>query len=276
MSEEEQQTVREEMWVAIREGILKSENERKPIGHVISMVQRNRLPLAGIAASLLVLIWFTLSNPFSGEIVIQTDFGEIREVLLPDNSTVLLHGNSSISYAKNWDEQGKRSLRLTGEAYFSVLHTRQNSEFTVYTAGDLSITVLGTKFNVNTRKQGTEVILEEGRVRLDDGHDSYTMKPREMVSHSALDTKFVSTVIKVREKVSWRNRVLIFEDESLGEIAEILRERYGVNIVFENKAWNADPFTGSVPTDSVLLFLDKIKKLYNADVTHENGVYVVR
>lgn len=162
------------------------------------------------------------------------------------------------------------------EAYFSVVQTSRHLEFTVHTPDDLKITVLGTKFNVNSRKQTTEVVLDEGRVRLEDKYNSYTMIPKEMVSYSSADPKFISTVKKVREKVSWKDRVLIFEDESLGEIAEVLEQRYGIEIIFENEAWNDDHFTGSVPTDSVLLFLDKIKKLYNAEVAYENGVYTVR
>jgi ferric-dicitrate binding protein FerR (iron transport regulator) len=273
LTAEEQAKIQDMMWTGISAKIKAREREQM---RQVRMIPNYKVVLSGVAASILILIAVLYYNPFSKEVTISTDFAEMREVVLPDNSIVLLHGNSSIRYARHWEENDKRSIRLDGEAFFNVTHTLKNTPFVVHTPGQLTITVLGTKFNVNNRSRLTEVALEEGRVQLADGNATYVMKPKEMVTYSTSNATFDSNLTKVQEKISWKDHVLIFEDEPLGAIAEKLKERYGVAIVFQNESWKNDPFTGSIPTDSVLVFLDKIKKLYNGEVVYENGIYLVR
>jgi transmembrane sensor len=68
---------------------------------------------------------------------------EMAEVLLPDNSKVLLNDGSNLSYSTwNWDNN--RALHLKGEAYFKVA---KGKKFEVNTnLGKVS--VLGTQFNM--------------------------------------------------------------------------------------------------------------------------------
>src|SRR4029453_5706266 len=62
---------------------------------------------------------------------------------------------------------GDRSVRLLkGEAYFSVSPDPRHP-FRVI-AGDTTITVLGTAFDVRLDAQGTTVAVEHGKVRVED------------------------------------------------------------------------------------------------------------
>ncbi|QEC51383.1 FecR family protein [Anseongella ginsenosidimutans] len=132
---------------------------------------------AGIAASLALLlavsIW--LIHEPSSRILYSTGYGEQKHITLPDSSRVVLNSNSSLSFDNNWQPQEPRSVELSGEAFFSVVHTGNNQRFIVNTPEGMEVQVLGTEFNVYDRRGIQRVVLNSGSVRLE-------YKDREAVS----------------------------------------------------------------------------------------------
>jgi ferric-dicitrate binding protein FerR (iron transport regulator) len=112
----------------------------------------------------------------------RTSFGKQKEIVLPDQSVVILNGNSSVRYAAAWNTEKAREVWLEGEAYFSVQHTQNHQKFIVHTHDGFQVEVLGTKFSVNNRKKATSVVLQEGKVKVSDASSTYIMQPGEMVS----------------------------------------------------------------------------------------------
>lgn len=90
-----------------------------------------------------------------------TKYGQKKEIVLPDNSKVILNGNSSLTLSRNWTSTSKREVWLAGEAFFNVFHTKNHQEFVVYTSQNFNIQVLGTAFNVANRENITKVALKE-------------------------------------------------------------------------------------------------------------------
>ncbi|HWD90410.1 MAG TPA: FecR domain-containing protein [Mucilaginibacter sp.] len=80
---------------------------------------------------------------------------------LPDGSVVTLNKYSTLSFAPSFTGN-KRYAKLAGEAFFNVRHDPAKP-FIIET-NDLLITVLGTSFNVKSRGDTTEVIVETGIV----------------------------------------------------------------------------------------------------------------
>jgi len=74
-------------------------------------------------------------------------------------STFLLGKDSKLSFdIDNWEDS--RVVNLEGEAYFKV---KKGSQFSVLTPKGV-VSVLGTQFNVESRKSYFEVICDEGKV----------------------------------------------------------------------------------------------------------------
>ena len=131
--------------------------DEKPTSKVIAMRPYKRfMQIAAAVAVLLTGSYFylgTLGQNFS------TQYAELKEITLPDNSEIVLNADSEISYDdKNWDE--KRNIDLDGEAFFKVA---KGKTFTVST-DDGTIAVLGTQFNVENRDGFFEVTCFEGLV----------------------------------------------------------------------------------------------------------------
>ena len=116
----------------------------------------------GIAAVLIVavLVWKPLAND---NMVIILAENSNREVLLPDNSRIILQAGSSLEYPKTF-ENGERHVVLSGEAFFNV--TRDETKPFIIDAASASVKVLGTSFNVNCNDSEATVIVATGKVQM--------------------------------------------------------------------------------------------------------------
>jgi ferric-dicitrate binding protein FerR (iron transport regulator) len=206
----------------------------------------------------------------------QTAYGVRKEVTLPDRSIVVLNGNSSLAYAPRWAAGQPREVWLEGEAYFSVTHTASHERFTVHMADQLQVEVLGTKFNVQHRRGVTEVVLQEGKVKVSDQAQVYTMQPGEMVRRSARSPRLTARRVNPQLATAWKDNLLIFRDATIGSVVEQLADSHGIRVEFRNQDLKNELFNGSVPADSVALFFTKLKKLYSVEVSRENGVYILQ
>ncbi len=270
----EQEALKYRMLDAINKRIKKKEREKSPA--MFSQLETSfKVYLAAASILLIAISIFILSDGVSKSTVITTAYGESEEIQLPDSSVVILNGNSSLTFAEDWQEQNERNVWLEGEAYFSIKHTVNHSPFIVHSSDNLKVKVLGTKFNVNNRRGVTEVVLNEGKVQLQHNDHAYVMKPNEMVSFSKSNPVFVLQKVDAAEKTSWKERMLIYEDEAIGAIAKKLEDSYGLKIIFKNKSIASETFSGSIPTDSVYLFIEKIEKLYHVEVAKNAGVYLI-
>jgi ferric-dicitrate binding protein FerR (iron transport regulator) len=203
-----------------------------------------------------------------------TAYGEIKKIVLPDQSTVILNGNSSLQYAAQWDGRGAREVQLEGEAFFSVTHTRNHQKFFVKTSPKLAIEVLGTQFNVRHRRGGLQVVLNNGKVKLliDPGQErkkQVVMQPGDLVQLTQSATGYVKKQVNPAQFSSWTQQKLIFKNTSVGEIVTLLEETYGVTVEVPDTALLGQQITGSVPSNSLESILFVLKGSFNYDITRE-------
>ena len=155
-------------------------------------IRRIALTCASAAAMLIFVPWITLKlndriadkqaavteSPKLCEV--STHNGEIREIILPDNSRITLNAGSVLIYPEKFSST-ERTVFLSGEAIFEVTHN-ETLPFMVNTA-DLTIQVHGTTFNVNAypEARGISATLCEGSISatLKGSGESILMVPNE-------------------------------------------------------------------------------------------------
>lgn len=162
------------VWERIRESLRTMEDVR-PLQPDVRQVVGWWYFLRTVAAtfSLILLVGWALwmqYGPGQSIQTIRTGVGQTRIIRLPDNSTVTLHPNSSVRYARRWSDESPRAVWLQGEADFSVVHRADTSSarlFRVHTADpDLTVEAVGTAFRVRQRPECTHVTLTSGKVNL--------------------------------------------------------------------------------------------------------------
>src|SRR5690606_32282878 len=93
---------------------------------------------SGIAAGIAILLGlFVWGQDDFHEVIYQTGFAETKEIVLNDNSSVLLNANSRIVWNEDWEKTGIRELELEGEAFFEVNRINQEEKGNTTDAGHL-------------------------------------------------------------------------------------------------------------------------------------------
>lgn len=217
---------------------------------------------AACVMALAVGVWYTGTRTgHPQEVLVRTMYGEIKNVLLPDSSTVVLNANSTLRISDNWNDKQGREVWLEGEAYFQVERSRvvTGQKFTVHTKS-LDVEVLGTRFNVNTRRSQAIVSLEEGKVRLSvHGEEKaivekkapLIMRPGQVVTvNSQMETQ-VNEDKDVIARSGWSRHEFHFDNTSLGEIARLVEDIYGYKMVLEDTAMAHVAISGDLRVHNV-------------------------
>ncbi len=240
---------------------------------------RNKITSAHFAAaaaiSILLIIfgrWMLQAKDLQ---VVTTDFGERKEVVLKDGTSVILNANSQLSY----DLDKPRVVFLKGEAYFEVTKkVRTGASFIVHTQ-DLSIRVLGTVFNVNNRNGMTEVFLEEGKINLeieDSDINTIEMTPGDLVTYSKSTNKLsdVNKAIAI-ENTSWKDGTLVFKEALLKTVLDDLSEIYGVSFQIEDKTLEQKRISGGLPIKNLDIALETLRGIYGIEIKKQEKGYVI-
>ncbi len=206
--------------------------------------------LMRIAAAVTVLFAATYFYIASLDETFSTEYAERSEIVLPDASEVLLNAESELSYSeRNWDTE--RKLSLHGEAFFKVA---KGKKFTVAT--DLgTVSVLGTQFNVESRKGFFEVSCYEGLV-------SVTFEGKEQklpagTSFLMINDRIVPVEAQKASEPSWVNNESSFRSIPLTYVLNEFQRQYNVKVETKNVDLT-QLFTGSFSNTNINLALQSI------------------
>ncbi len=209
---------------------------------------------------------------------IDTAYGEVKFVMLPDGSFVTLNANSSIKYSRFSFGEINREVYLNGEADFSVLHTKSNQKFIVKTNNQVDVTVLGTQFSVYTRNTNDKVVLRKGKVSLAFDENQMTknliLKPGDEFTKSKSGTNRIEHLANTEKEVAWKNHDFLFEGTSLSEIAEMLKDDFGVIAHFDDESLAQRKISGSFHAEKAEDLIEAISQLLDLSYkTKTNNVY---
>jgi len=199
-------------------------------------LSRNWAIRAVASAVLLATLGFLLQNyVLNPQITFRTPFGKQLSLVLPDSTAITLNANSVLTYRKG----NERKVWLEGEAFFQVRKKPQNNANFLVLTNDLTIEVLGTTFNVNGKENKTEVVLEEGRIKLNlkrDFEQEVYMDPGEFVAYSVQKTETIEKRQIIPEQLtSWKDGTLEFEDVKLSEVMRRIEEIYGWRPIYQQE-----------------------------------------
>ncbi len=228
----------------------------------------NRLFKLNSIAAITILCILSVGFLFSKEIIfnkkVQTEFGEIRSIVLPDGTAVTMNANSVISYPR-FRFVKNRAVALTGEADFSVTHLQSDQPFIVKTGNSLDVVVLGTQFTVYARQGESGVVLKKGKVQLQyvsgNGIKKLLMKPGDLFTANAVGVNELRNIPNPENLSAWKNHDYFFEGTSLREIAKLIKNNYGVDIKFQNDSLAAKKITGTFHADTVVELFDVIAEM---------------
>ena len=186
-----------------------------------------------------------------------------------------LNAHSSLKVAHNLGNDMVREVWLEGEAYFDIAK-HNGAKFIVHTP-EAEVEVLGTEFNVNTRRKETKVILHEGKVQLRAIHAApVIMKPGDMAIVANQTQPIQLKVVQPKRYDYWRDSVIVLNDKTVSEIVEMLEDTYGITIEFETSELLNKKLTGSLSLQSTDEFVENFATILDAEFKKTEKGYLFK
>ncbi len=201
----------------------------------------------------------------------QTAYGKIQEIRLADGSVVTLNANSSLKVANDLLRTPVREVWLDGEAYFAIAK-RSGAKFIVHTP-EAQVEVLGTEFNVNTRREQTNVVLHEGKVQLSANNQSAVMKPGDMATVTPKSRRIHLKRVQPDNYDAWKQSYLVLDGKSLPEIINSLQDTFGVTIKLEDAQLADKKLTGKLRTEVAADCIENLAIILDAEVKKDGDTY---
>lgn len=193
-----------------------------------------------------------------------------KSVTLPDGSSIVLGARTRLDV----DFSGAaRKLELSpGEAYFKVSRDKQRP-FVVH-SGEVSVTALGTAFNIRRNPDRIVVTVEEGAVQFSaPGGESSTWRAQAgyQLTYSVAHRTATLAAVNPAAFLKWRNGELAYDAETLGNVIADVNRYSSRRIFLKDLAQSALPFTGTVFVNAIDDWLTAIQDAYSLRVEYLPG-----
>jgi ferric-dicitrate binding protein FerR (iron transport regulator) len=250
-----------------------------PIHQERSKIKSSLYKVWKVAAAITVLLvssfllYYYFSKPANIVVVAQ---GTTIEQVLPDGSVVTLQVGSQLSYPETF-ASSSRNVELKGEAYFNVAHDKTKPF--IVASGDARIEVLGTQFNINTQSvdKRMEVVLASGKVSVyykTKPQDNVLLMPGEKAVLNPEQYQISKSLNTDPNYLAWKTRVLIFDNESLGQVANTLQHVYQTPVVLADPSLSACRVTATFNEQSLASVVQVLKETRDLTV-EQNGIEIV-
>ncbi|MCC6289763.1 MAG: FecR domain-containing protein [Chitinophagaceae bacterium] len=236
------------------------------------------------AASLFIIILVIVFLPNQGKkqlpviSVVSTAPKQIKEVILPDSSVVILNGASSIRFSSNFSTVAVREVILEGNAFFNVKRKVTNTPFIVH-ANELDIHVTGTEFNVNARSKQTDIVLASGKVNVTlkgDKTKTANIVGGQMVKLDTLNNTLLTNNANIElYTAAWQNKEWHFEETTLKTVADFIKEYYGMDVVFGKEELKQLTITAVVSVNDFSTLVSILEKTLNIRIQTKNQQLII-
>lgn len=241
-----------------------------------------RIPMTGrmiwlrVAAILIMVIgggYLSYIYILGGDRIILESEDMVLSETLPDGTQITLNKYASIRYPKKFTGN-TREIILEGEAFFNVSPDKQKP-FIIH-ANEAEIQVVGTSFNVKSRKNETEVIVETGVVEVSKDRHGVTLKPRE----KAIVRQNSSSPVKEKNEDElynyYRTKEFTCNNTPMSRLIPILNEAYGVHIVIANNKIHNERLTATFRNDSLDNILHVLEETFNISIQKNKDQIILK
>lgn len=227
--------------------------------------------LAAAAAGLLLFVFMPqdASNlpRLRNAAAAHTAVDQISRYVLPDSSRVTIAARSAVSVDFTTDS---RELSLDyGEAFFEVEPDRKRPF--IVRVGARTVTVTGTKFNVNTYGRGDmEVAVIEGRINVGyraaatDRDETLPLAAGEVILFPAAGG-IVRRNLTPEQAAAWRAQKLYFDDAPLSQVLTAVNRYAAKPLIAEGLDAESLMLTGQFQAGDVQSVLTALRLLYGVD-----------
>jgi ferric-dicitrate binding protein FerR (iron transport regulator) len=261
----------EDAWMRLEQqmDIYKSSSSKSTSAKVSHSIQ----PRLGYVFTILVVFLVLAPTIYNKiyNISVYANRGSQKELTLSDGSIIKINAESSIKYRRNYSSES-RIVNLVGEGYFQV--EKGSTPFIVNTKHG-SVTVLGTKFNINSRNDNIEVVVNEGAISFlpiieKQQSEKLVVSEGQYINNKTLTPR----KIPHPEYPGWFHNKLILNKTNLETVCNQIERKFDVNIAFDSKQLNSISITGVIDAEYLDGVLTTLAILSQRSYRFEKETYI--
>ncbi|SHM58580.1 FecR family protein [Mucilaginibacter sp. OK098] len=228
-----------------------------------------------IAASILlisVIGYFAFDQFFGTELISNSSTVALTKGL-PDGSSVTLNSNSQLSYPNHFSG-GQRLVELNGEGFFKI--TPDKTKPFIIKINAVTVTVVGTSFNVKNVKGKTEVTVETGIVKVNSHGKQVLLHPgQKVIADEGLSNL---TVQETRGSLYnyYITKALICDRTPLYELVDKLNQVYGSHIQIAGKQLHNLPITTTFKGQTLQQVLNVIAETFKIKIESKGNLILLK
>ena len=200
--------------------------------------------------------------------------GESRTLDLADGTRIDLNTDSHVSV--RLEKDARRVTVHEGQALFDVAH--DSARPFLITAGDETVRVLGTKFDVRRRDGQLSVTVLRGLVEVStDGEDTpVRLRPGQMLEHVEGASGVSVRSVAAEDQVGWRSGRLVYRDQPLARIVGDMNHYFDRPLRLEGENTATLRFSGVLIVDSQDAMVRRLTSLMPISATTTDDAIVLR
>lgn len=200
----------------------------------------------------------------------ETARAQQRDLRLSDGSRVALGGATRLQVGYS---PARRALQLAdGEAYFEVAHNPARPF--VVKAGSLTVTAVGTAFNIRKTAERIEVAVTQGMVAIEDGDETRAARALRVVAGQLALTDAGGLALRRADgdaATAWRRGSLRFVDEPLAIVVANLNRYAPQEVVIADPSLGDLRYTGTILQGHETEWLTAIATVFPITVQREQS-----
>jgi transmembrane sensor len=228
------------------------------------------LVTAGVAAG-----WFAVGTAPS-EVRYETRLGAHQTYALQDGSKITLN---TATLVRARVSRSARTVWLDqGEAYFDIAHDAAHPF--VVMSGTNKVTVLGTRFTVRRDTGGTEVVVVDGRVQVENermpGNSPVILaKHQKIVATPETMRRSDESDAAIDRRLSWREGKLVFDQVTLAAAAGEFNRYNKKKLVLADAEAAGLTIGGRFDVDNIEGFANLLRRGFGLDVRETDDTITI-
>lgn len=244
-----------------------------------------RLAAISLAAAAVAVAAVADAHRFFARPKAEPPLTTIEQRVLEDGSVIELNRGAEVSVLYTPDVRRVRLER--GEAHFTVAHNAARPF--IVSAGSVDVRAVGTAFDVRLERASVDVLVTEGKVRVDSPSAETSSRAPALPSLGAGQRAVIAlgpsappprvscvSASQMDQMLLWQPRMLDFTREPLGGIVAEFNRRNPVHIDVEDPRLVRVPISASMRSDNVEGFVRLLEAGFGVTAERAGGRIILR
>lgn len=171
---------------------------------------------------------------------LRTPIGQTYEIVLEDESVILLNAQSTLRFPISFNGLAKREVELSGEAFFNIAKRFKDKEetvkspFVVHSKGQY-VEVLGTAFNIKAYEDDAEwrTTLEHGVVQVHaEGSDISVLLNKPGDQGMRRGGELLKRNVHIGNELAWKRGKILLQDQDIYSIMKTIGRWYPIEVEY--------------------------------------------